>query len=65
MGPTHSQGDDTDTHEHITNALETIASPNSLLTPLHSLLAGPVTPPNTSSLSAATAGDSVVNARGC
>lgn len=54
-----------DTHEHITNALETIAVANSLLTPLHSLLAGPVTSPNTSSLSAATAGHTVVVARGC
>ena len=29
------------THERIANALETIASANSLITPLHSLLAVP------------------------
>ena len=73
-GPTRSQRGGMDTHERIASALKTIAGPNSL--PLLFTLfsqslaqrlqdAGPVTPPNTSLLSAATAGHSVVNARGC
>lgn len=39
--PTHSQGDDMDTHERIAIALEAITSPNSLLTTLHSFLEVP------------------------